>query len=102
WLITVFDHAANALLRLLRIEPVHDLDTSVTAEELKQAVAESRESGDLPDDLSLLIDRSSTSPSRTSSTRWCRAPRSTPSPPTPPSVSCAGSWPRRTRATPSS
>lgn len=57
WLITIFDHAANALLRLLRIEPVHDLDTSVTAEELKQAVAESRESGDLPDDLSLLIDR---------------------------------------------
>ena len=57
WLITIFDHAANAVLRLLRIEPVHDLDTSVTAEELKQAVAESRETGDLPDDLSLLIDR---------------------------------------------
>ncbi len=57
WLITFFDHAANALLKLLRIEPVHDLDTSVTAEELKQAVAESRETGDLPDDLSLLIDR---------------------------------------------
>ena len=57
WLITFFDHAANALLKLLRIEPVHDLDTSVTADELKQAVAESRESGDLPDDLSLLIDR---------------------------------------------
>ena len=57
WLITCFDHAANALLKLLRIEPVHDLDTSVTADELKQAVAESRETGDLPDDLSLLIDR---------------------------------------------
>lgn len=57
WLITLFDHAANALLRLLRIEPVHDLDTSVTAEELKRAVAESRESGDLPPELSLLIDR---------------------------------------------
>ncbi|PZR51782.1 hypothetical protein DNL40_15035 [Xylanimonas oleitrophica] len=57
WLITVFDHAANALLRLLRVEPVHDLDPSVTAEELKRAVAESRESGDLPAELSLLIDR---------------------------------------------
>ncbi|MFC7404216.1 hemolysin family protein [Georgenia alba] len=57
WLITVFDHAANALLRLLRIEPVHDLDTSVTAEELKRSVADSRESGDLPDELSMLIDR---------------------------------------------
>lgn len=57
WLISFFDHASNALLRLLRIEPVHDLDSSVTAEELKRAVAESRESGDLPDHLSLLIDR---------------------------------------------
>lgn len=57
WLITFFDHAANALLKVLRIEPVHDLDTSVTADELKQAVAESRETGDLPDHLSLLIDR---------------------------------------------
>lgn len=57
WLISFFDHASNALLRLLRIEPVHDLDSSVTAEELKRAVAESRDSGDLPDHLSLLIDR---------------------------------------------
>lgn len=57
WLITIFDHAANLLLKLLRIEPVHDLDSSVTADELKRAVADSRESGDLPPDLSLLIDR---------------------------------------------
>lgn len=57
WLITVFDHAANALLKLLRIEPVHDLDPSVTAEELKRAVEDSRESGDLPEELSILIDR---------------------------------------------
>lgn len=57
WLITVFDHASNALLRLMRIEPVEDLDSSVTAEELGRAVAESRESGDLPAELSLLIDR---------------------------------------------
>ncbi|OQO94655.1 hypothetical protein B1813_00640 [Saccharomonospora piscinae] len=57
WLITVFDHASNALLRALRIEPVHDLDTSATAEDLKRAVADSRDSGDLPADLSVLIDR---------------------------------------------
>lgn len=57
WLIAVFDRAANALLRLLRIEPIHDVDTGATREDLKHAVAESRESGDLPADLSLLIER---------------------------------------------
>lgn len=57
WLIWVFDAAANALLRLLRIEPVHDVDASASAEDLKRAVADSRESGDLPEGLSFLIDR---------------------------------------------
>ncbi|WP_461170762.1 hemolysin family protein [Arthrobacter sp. Z1-15] len=57
WLITVFDHAANALLRAFRIEPVHDMDTTATAKDLERIVAESRESGDLPEDLSVLIDR---------------------------------------------
>lgn len=57
WLITVFDHAANALLRAVRVEPVHDVDTSVTAEDLERIVADSRESGDLPEELSVLIDR---------------------------------------------
>lgn len=57
WLITIFDHAANALLRLLRIEPVHDLDSSATAPELERIVAESSSSGDLAPGLSLLIDR---------------------------------------------
>ncbi|GHD09245.1 hemolysin family protein [Zhihengliuella salsuginis] len=57
WLITVFDHAANAFLRLFRIEPVHDLDTTATAKDLEQIVADSRESGDLPEELSMLLDR---------------------------------------------
>ncbi|WP_104167328.1 hemolysin family protein [Arthrobacter sp. SX1312] len=57
WLITVFDHAANALLRLLKVEPVHDVDTTATAKDLDRIVADSRESGDLPEDLSMLIDR---------------------------------------------
>ena len=57
WLITVFDHAANALLRLFRIEPVHDVDTTATVEDLERIVADSRESGDLPEELSVLIDR---------------------------------------------
>ncbi|KLU08472.1 hemolysin family protein [Kocuria sp. SM24M-10] len=57
WLITVFDHAANALLRLVRVEPVHDVDTTATVEDLERIVADSRESGDLPEELSMLIDR---------------------------------------------
>lgn len=57
WLIVFFDKAANGLLRLVRIEPVHDVDSTATAEDLERIVADSRESGDLPDDLSVLIDR---------------------------------------------
>ena len=57
WLIAFFDKAANLLLRLVRIEPIHDLDTTATAEDLERIVADSRESGDLPHGLSLLLDR---------------------------------------------
>lgn len=57
WLIAIFDRAANGLLRLIRVEPVHDVDSSASPEDLKRAVADSRESGDLPDSLSMLIDR---------------------------------------------
>ncbi len=57
WLIAVFDVAANALLRLLRIEPVHDVDSSATAQDLERIVSDSRNSGDLPTELSLMLDR---------------------------------------------
>nr|WP_254678173.1 hemolysin family protein [Agrococcus sp. SGAir0287] len=57
WLITIFDHAANALLRLVRIEPLEDVDASATARDLEAIVEESRESGHLPADVSLMIDR---------------------------------------------
>ncbi|MFK5582178.1 hemolysin family protein [Serinicoccus sp. LYQ131] len=57
WLIKIFDWSANALLRLVRIEPIHDLDTTATAEELEQIFADSRDSGDLPRELSVLLDR---------------------------------------------
>lgn len=57
WLITFFDKAANLFLRLLRIEPVHDLDVSASAEDLPHIIADSRESGDLPVELSLMMDR---------------------------------------------
>jgi CBS domain containing-hemolysin-like protein len=57
WLIAFFDASANAFLRLLRIEPVHDLDVSASAEDLPHIIADSRDSGDLPLELSLMIDR---------------------------------------------
>ncbi|QTE28108.1 hemolysin family protein [Pengzhenrongella sicca] len=57
WLIRVFDAASNALLRALGIEPVHDVEHSATARDLEHIVADSRDSGDLPPELSLLLDR---------------------------------------------
>ena len=57
WLISIFDAAANLLLKLLRVEPVHDVDSSATREDLKRAVSDSRDSGALPEGLSILIDR---------------------------------------------
>jgi CBS domain containing-hemolysin-like protein len=57
WLISFFDKSANLLLRALRIEPVHDLDVSASADDLPRIIADSRESGDLPLELSLMLDR---------------------------------------------
>src|SRR3954451_15900494 len=57
WLIWVFDQASNLLLRALKIEPVHDVEHAATARDLEHIVEESRESGDLPAELSMLLDR---------------------------------------------
>lgn len=57
WLIALFDAASNALLKLLRVEPVHDLDSSASAEDLEHIVENSRDSGDIPEDLFVLLDR---------------------------------------------
>lgn len=57
WLISFFDKSANLFLKILRIEPVHDLDVSVSANDLPHIIADSRNSGDLPVDLSLMMDR---------------------------------------------
>ncbi|WP_067823482.1 hemolysin family protein [Actinomadura kijaniata] len=57
WLIWVFDQSSNLLLRLLRIEPVHDVEHAATERDLAHIVADSRRSGDLPPDLSILLDR---------------------------------------------
>lgn len=57
WLIGFFDKSANLFLRALRIEPVHDLDVSASAEDLPHIIADSRDSGDIPVELSLMMDR---------------------------------------------
>lgn len=55
--ISFFDKSANLLLRAVRIEPVHDLDVSASEEDLHHIIANSRDSGDLPVELSLMMDR---------------------------------------------
>lgn len=57
WLISLFDQSSNLLLRALRMEPVHDVEQSATASDLAHIVASSRSAGQLPQDLSILLDR---------------------------------------------
>ncbi|MFC5337686.1 hemolysin family protein [Leucobacter denitrificans] len=57
WLITIFDKAANLLLRMVRIEPLEDVDESATPRDLEAIFDESRRSGHLPDELSIVFDR---------------------------------------------
>jgi CBS domain containing-hemolysin-like protein len=65
WLIKLFDSSSNLLLRALRIEPVHDVEHSATARDLEHIVAESRQTGELPAELSALLDRILDFPTRT-------------------------------------
>ena len=65
WLIWLFDQSSNLLLRALRIEPVHDVEHSATARDLEHIVAASRDAGELPRDLSTLLDRTLDFPTRT-------------------------------------
>ncbi|WP_280232888.1 hemolysin family protein [Nocardia cyriacigeorgica] len=57
WLIWLFDQSSNLLLRALRIEPVHDVEHSATPRDLEHIVASSRDAGELPRELSTLLDR---------------------------------------------
>jgi CBS domain containing-hemolysin-like protein len=57
WLIRFFDASSNAVLRLLQVKPVHDVDSSATSEDLEHIIEDSRVSGDLPEELSVLLDR---------------------------------------------
>lgn len=65
WLIKLFDASSNLLLKALRIEPVHDVEHSATPRDLEHIVAESRDAGELPGDLSVLLDRILDFPTRT-------------------------------------
>lgn len=55
--IWVFDKAAELLLRALRIEPVHDVESAASASDLEKVVAASREAGSISPELSVVIDR---------------------------------------------
>ncbi len=57
WLIWFFDQSSNLVLRLLRIEPVHDVEHAATVRDLERIIADSRERGELSDDLAVMIDR---------------------------------------------
>ena len=58
WLIWLFDQSSNVLLRLLRIEPVHDVPVAEVLERPdRQHGAVSRDAGEIPPDLSALLDR---------------------------------------------
>lgn len=57
WLIWVFDTSSNLLLKALRIEPVHDVAHSANPRDLQRIVSASRDAGELPPGLSLLLDR---------------------------------------------
>ncbi|KUP96875.1 hemolysin family protein [Thermobifida cellulosilytica] len=57
WLIWLFDRASVLLLKAVRITPVEDVQHAATPRDLERIVEESRESGDLPAELSTLLDR---------------------------------------------
>jgi CBS domain containing-hemolysin-like protein len=57
WLIRIFDSASNLLLKVIRITPVHDVDQVATPRDLEAIIGQSRDAGELPGDLSAVLDR---------------------------------------------
>lgn len=57
WVIRVFDGASNLLLRVVGVEPVHDVAQVATPRDLEAITDESRDSGELPAELWLVLDR---------------------------------------------
>ena len=62
--ITFFDASSNALLRLVGVEPVHDVAHSANAADLQRIVTLSHEAGELSEELSLVLDRMLDFPTR--------------------------------------
>ncbi|MER7456860.1 hemolysin family protein [Micromonospora sp. NPDC126480] len=56
-LIKLFDRSAVRLLRRLGIEPIEELPSGATPEDLEQIIAESRQEGRLTAEMSTLLDR---------------------------------------------
>ncbi|MFV2016950.1 hemolysin family protein [Micromonospora sp. LOL_023] len=56
-LIRLFDIAANRLLRRIGVDPIEELPSGATAEDLGQIIAASRQEGHLDSVLSTLLDR---------------------------------------------
>lgn len=56
-IIWVFDKAAELLLRALKIEPVHDVESAASATDLERVVAASRDSGTLSPEVAHVLDR---------------------------------------------
>ena len=56
-LIRLFDRSANRLLRRVGIEPIEELPSGATPEDLEQIIAESRQEGHLDPEMSILLDR---------------------------------------------
>ncbi|MEH0974130.1 hemolysin family protein [Micromonospora sp. CPCC 205546] len=56
-LIKLFDRAAVRLLRRIGIEPIEELPSGATPQDLEQIIAESRQEGHLTAEMSTLLDR---------------------------------------------
>ncbi len=57
WLIHFFEYSSNAILKVFGIEPVEDVDSSATTDDLESIVDASHEAGDLDEDTYLVLDR---------------------------------------------
>lgn len=64
-LIAFFDWSSNTLLKAVGVTPVEDVDSTATPRELGRIVADARDSGDLPDEVSGMVERILDFPERT-------------------------------------
>jgi CBS domain containing-hemolysin-like protein len=63
--IAFFDRSSNALLRMVGVTPVEDVDATADPRELERLVADAQSTGHLPGDISGLVERILDFPERT-------------------------------------